>query len=85
MARAALRLDTDDLAKLSGIQATRLARFEDDGQTVDAEALERLRRTLETAGIVFLEPNGEGAGIRLRSSVRDEGLRPEELTSENDS
>ena len=44
-----------------------------------------LRRALEAAGIQFIPENGGGAGVRLRKQMAppDEGIRPDQLTSEN--
>ena len=44
-----------------------------------------LRAELEAAGVEFIPENGGGAGVRLRKRTgpTDEGLRPDQLTSEN--
>jgi hypothetical protein len=49
----------------------------------DARAL---RWALEGAGVEFIAENGGGVGVRFskRSGRPDEGLRPDQLTSEND-
>ncbi len=49
-------------------------------------ATRALRHALEEAGIEFIPENGGGVGVRFahRSGPPDEGLRPEELTTEND-
>jgi hypothetical protein len=47
------------------------------------ETGDKLRRALEAAGVEFT--NGDAPGVRLRANRRpDEGLRPEQLNSEND-
>jgi hypothetical protein len=45
-----------------------------------------LRRALERAGVEFIAENGGGVGVRFskRSGRPDQGLRPDQLTSEND-
>ena len=48
--------------------------------------LAAIRRALEEAGVQFIAENGGGPGVRLRDrAIRpDEGLRPDQLTTEND-
>lgn len=36
------------------------------------ETIAALRGALETAGVIFVAENGEGAGVRLRKAPRDE-------------
>lgn len=44
-----------------------------------------VRSALESAGVVFVAENGEGAGVRLRRKrTLDQGLRPDELNASND-
>jgi hypothetical protein len=45
-----------------------------------------IRVALEDQGVIFLEADGrDGLGVRLRhSGPPDEGLRPDQLTSDND-
>lgn len=51
----------------------------------DPAVEERVLEALETAGVVFLGADGRGIGVRLRpNGPPDEGMRPDELTSEND-
>jgi len=51
--------------------------------TADARAL---RLALETAGIEFISENSGGVGVRFAkpSHPPDEGLRPDQLSSDND-
>ena len=39
---------------------------------------------LESAGVIFMEENGDGPGVKLRKRPADEGLRPDQLSAEND-
>jgi hypothetical protein len=85
-ARALLRWESSDLARAAKLSVTQLDQLESApgmlaaaGTTVDL-----LRQALEAAGIQFLADSSGGIGVRLRSSRRDEGLRPDQLTSEND-
>jgi hypothetical protein len=44
-----------------------------------------IRQALEQAGVQFIAQNGGGPGVRLkRQGPPDEGLKPGELTAEND-
>lgn len=43
-----------------------IADFEAGNRTPYERTLADIRRALETAGIVFLAENGEGAGVRIR-------------------
>jgi hypothetical protein len=46
-------------------------RAEGTGQPpATADAVERLQRALEKAGIMFVAENGEGPGVRLRKGKR---------------
>jgi hypothetical protein len=45
-----------------------------------------LRLAFEEAGVQFIAENGGGPGVRLRERATrpDEGLRPDQLTTETD-
>ena len=86
-ARALLRWTQDDLAHSSQVAVATITEAEgDDGPiSVSAADARALRIALERAGIEFIDENGAGVGVRFakRSGKPDEGLRPEQLTSEN--
>jgi transcriptional regulator with XRE-family HTH domain len=65
MARAALGWGVRDLAKKAGVAATTVSRYE-NGADAYGETLVKLQRTLEAAGLIFLDENGEGPGVRLK-------------------
>ena len=65
MARAALGLGVRELAELSGITANTISRIE-NGNDAKASTLDILRKCLENAGVIFIEQNGFGPGVRLR-------------------
>lgn len=65
MARAALGLGVRELAELSGITANTISRIE-NGNDAKASTLDTLRKCLENAGVIFIEQNGFGPGVRLR-------------------
>ena len=87
-ARALVRWGTDELAQRSRVALAIIsaAEAEDGPVSVAVADLQALRRTLEQAGVEFIDENGGGVGVRFakRSSKPDEGLRPEQLSSEND-
>jgi transcriptional regulator with XRE-family HTH domain len=65
MARAALGLGIRDLAKAASVSPDTVARFE-RGEELRPRTVEALRTALEVAGVIFVDENGEGPGVRLR-------------------
>lgn len=70
-ARALLAWSQSDLAMAAGVSDPTVARLESvDGVlggrsgTVDA-----IRRALEAAGVIFVDENGAGPGVRLRKGA----------------
>ncbi len=59
---------------------------EDGSGSVTAADARALRMALEKAGVEFIAENSAGVGVRFakRSGKVDEGLRPEQLSSDND-
>jgi predicted transcriptional regulator len=68
-ARALLGWSQADLARHSGISEPTVARLESlDGALGGRQnTIQNIRRAIEKAGIDFIEENGGGAGVRLRS------------------
>jgi DNA-binding XRE family transcriptional regulator len=85
-ARALLAWSQQDLAQEARLPETTVATIEATDGFVNGPngAGERLVLALRKAGVVFLEDNGEGLGVRLQTGRRDEGLRPQQLTTDND-
>jgi len=87
-ARALLRWSRARLAESSQVAPATITQAEgDDGPiSVTAAQARALRISLERAGVEFIPENSAGVGVRLakRNSAPDEGLRPEQLNSEND-
>jgi len=81
--RALLDMSQTDLAQKAGLGLSTVVDFEKGRRRVSAEAVAALRRALQAAGVVLIDPDLDGAGVRLRRQ-HDEGLRPEDLNSEND-
>ncbi len=67
-ARALIGWSQPDLAERSGVSVPTIARLETgDGQLGGrASTAERLRTALEASGIIFIDENGEGPGVRLK-------------------
>ncbi len=65
MVRAALGWGVRELAAQSGVAANTISRYE-NGADAYGETLTKLRRTLESAGIVFIDEDEHGGpGVRL--------------------
>ena len=65
MARAALGLTVRGLAELAGVSHDTIVRME-AGQELKPRTLDAIRAALESAGVIFVDENGEGPGVRLR-------------------
>ena len=67
-ARALLRWSAEDLAQESAIGVTTIRRAElaDSETSMTAANDLAVRRTLEMAGVEFIDENGGGPGVRLR-------------------
>ena len=76
-ARALLRWSAEDLARASTLGVTtirraELAERETSMTTVNDSAV---RRTLEAAGVEFIDENGGGPGVRLKKRTRPKSTR----------
>ena len=86
-ARALLDWSRERLAARAGVDETRLSRFEAGGSDVPPQEQDAIRKALEGAGAIFFDEDETvtgGAGVRLRKTTHDEGIRPDQLTTEND-
>ena len=72
-ARALLAWSQADLANRSGISEPTVARLEAaDGELGGREdTTQRLRAAIEAAGVEFIDENGGGAGVRLKTRKRE--------------
>ena len=68
MARAALGWGVRDLAVNAGVTANTVSRFE-NGADALGNTLRKIQRALEDAGIEFIDENGGGPGVRLKSKT----------------
>ena len=73
-ARALIRWTAEDLAENSTVSVTTIRRAElTESQTVMTRVNDRvIRRTLEEAGVEFIDENGSGGpGVRLRKNRKE--------------
>jgi len=66
MARALLNWSLDDLAAAAGVHRNTISNFETGKYEGDPKKLGAIRGALESAGVIFVDENGEGSGARLR-------------------
>jgi predicted transcriptional regulator len=71
-ARSLLEWSQDDLADAAGVSLPTVKRLEAAGGIPRGRprTLDGLQTALERAGIVFIDENGGGAGVRLRKPNR---------------
>ena len=65
-ARALLEWSQQDLAKAAGVGVVTVHQFEAKLSEPRRATLDVIRRTLEAAGVEFIDENGGGPGVRLR-------------------
>src|SRR5215218_3087146 len=87
-ARALVRWNVDDLAESSRVAPDTIVQAEtEDGPVPVAAADARaLCMALTKAGVEFIPEDSAGVGVRFakRRGKVDEGLRPDQLNSDND-
>jgi transcriptional regulator with XRE-family HTH domain len=88
-ARTLAGMSQPDLAGKANISVPTLKRMEaSDGEAVGmANNVAAIRAALESAGVIFVEENGEGPGVRLRKGVsgaKAASIPVEDLNAEND-
>ncbi len=72
-ARALLKWSAQDLADRSGIGFRTIQRFESESGIPGSRSknLMTIRKALEDAGVVFIDQNGGGPGVRLKEPLPD--------------
>ncbi len=65
MARAAVGWNVRELARNAGVTPNTMSRIENGGDAL-ASTMERLQTALEDAGVIFIDADDEGPGVRLR-------------------
>jgi len=66
MARAALQLGVRELAARAKVSPNTVTRIE-RGERTNASTIAVVRAAFEAAGVEFIDANGGGPGVRLRS------------------
>ena len=66
-ARGLLNWTVRDLAERSGAHRNTITRIETDA-TGPGYSIDAIQRALEAAGVIFIEGDGEGPGVRLRNT-----------------
>ena len=66
--RALVDLTQPALAQSAGLGLSTVVDFERNRRPVSATAVRAMRTALEARGVVFIDENGEGPGVRLRKS-----------------
>nr|WP_020175354.1 helix-turn-helix transcriptional regulator [Methyloferula stellata] len=64
--RALLGWSQDDLVEASKVTKSTIANFESGKREPYERTLTDLRRALEEAGVIFIDRNGNGPGVRLK-------------------
>lgn len=67
-ARGLLNWTVRDLAVKSGVHRNTITRVETEA-TAPGHSLAAIRAALESAGVIFVDENGEGPGVRLRKAT----------------
>ena len=73
-ARGLVGWSQGDLANAAKVSRATIADFESGKREPYRRTLEDLRIALESAGVIFLDKNGEGAGVRMQKSWAFEGV-----------
>jgi transcriptional regulator with XRE-family HTH domain len=70
-ARALSKWSAEDLAQRAGISSRTIQRLEVATGVPSslAKNLQAIQRTLENAGVIFIDENGGGPGVRLKRRV----------------
>lgn len=80
-----VEMDQAALAGAAGVSRNVIVDFEKGRRTPTRNNLAAIQRALEEAGVIFVEENGEGPGVRLRKARPvDQGTAVDELNASND-
>jgi transcriptional regulator with XRE-family HTH domain len=71
-ARALLGLTQPELARRANVGLSTVVDFERARRRVSLGAIAALKAAFEMAGVVFIDENGGGAGVRLSAASRRE-------------
>ncbi len=67
MGRAAVGWSVRELARIAGVTPNTISRIENGGDAL-ASTLERIQTALEDAGVIFIDADKEGPGVRSRGN-----------------
>ena len=67
-ARALIGMTQGTLAEAAGVSLSTVVDFERERRVVAERSAAAIRAALEAAGVIFIDANGDGAGVRLRKS-----------------
>ena len=81
MARAALNWTVRDLAVAAGLHRNTITNIEVGRYVGDPETLSTIENVLRRAGVEFIDENGGGPGVRLRSRSQGKPHRLSRLAS----
>jgi transcriptional regulator with XRE-family HTH domain len=65
-ARALVDMSQATLARRAVVPRDAIADFENGSRTLSQDRIAAIRAALEAAGVIFIDENGEGPGVRLR-------------------
>ncbi len=68
-ARGLIGWSQQQLADAANVGRATITDFESGKREPYSRTVERLQRTLESAGVIFVAENGEGPGVRLRKAA----------------
>ena len=70
-ARGLIGLKQSQLAEISGVALSTIRRMESSEVRLrgNAESIWKVQRALEDAGVVFIDENGGGPGVRLKDRI----------------
>jgi transcriptional regulator with XRE-family HTH domain len=72
-ARHLANLSQSDIAKATGLSLPTVKRAESEREvSVSDDAIFAIRAALEAAGVIFVDENGDGPGVRLRKGRPNE-------------
>ena len=83
--RALLGWSPSKVAETAGLPVQTVERFEAEGFAgAQPDAIAKIRRALEEAGVSFIFENGGGVGARLREGPKPELIDVQDLNASND-
>ena len=75
MARAALNWTVRDLAAATGLHRNTITNIEVGRYAGDPATLSLIKETLIREGVVFIDENGGGPGVRLRKPAKEKSRK----------